>query len=268
VTQVGSAGNRPHRKYDKVAAPADRALDFPRPVALRKSYIVASTPRSGSAFLCARLWKTGVLGAPAEYLSYPGGRLGGKMAKRLEPSSHADYIAKVIACRTSKNGVFGVKVHFKDFQETLVRVPEILNMLAPVSYIYVDRRDKLAHAVELARAAQTNRRVSALPQRAAPLCYDRNLISKCLGSLERAKLDWTRWFESRGIDPFVVTYEDLAADKARVVRSIVEFLGVQGDEPEKVRHLMEFELRTGGIKEEWAARFEREIREGIRFRRA
>jgi LPS sulfotransferase NodH len=243
-------------------------LDFPRPVALRKSYIVASTPRSGGALLCAQLWKTGVLGAPSEYLSYPGGRLGGRMAKRLEPSSHADYIAKVIACRTSKNGVFGIKVHFKDFQETLVRVPETLKMLAPVSYIYVDRRDKVAQAADVARAVQTSRGVSAHSQRAAPLRYDRNLISKCLGLLDRGRLDWTRWFESNGIDPFVVTYEDLGADKAGVVRGIVEFLGVQGDQPEKVRHLTEFELRTGGITEEWAARFEREIREGIRLRRA
>jgi trehalose 2-sulfotransferase len=268
VTQVASAGNRRRGGYDKVAAPADRALDFPRPVALRKSYIVASTPRSGGAFLCAQLWKTGVLGAPAEYLSYPSGRLGRRMAKRLEPSSHADYIAKVIACRTSKNGVFGVRVHFKDFRETLVRVPETLSMLAPATYIYVDRRDKLAQAVDLARAVQANRRVSALELRASRLRYDRNLISKCLGSLERARLDWTRWFESHGVDPLVVTYEDLAADKAEVVRSIVEFLGVDGDEPEEVRRLREFEPRADGVKDEWAARFEREIREGIRLRRA
>lgn len=268
VTQVGLAGNRPRGGYDKVAAPADRALDFPRPVALRKSYIVASTPLSGSAILSARLWKTGVLGAPAEYLSYPGGRLGRRMAKRLEPSSHADYIAKVIACRTSKNGVFGVRVHFKDFQETLVRVPETLGILAPVTYIYVDRRDKLAHAVDMARAVQTNRRVFAHGQRAAPLRYDRNLISKCLGSLERGRLGWMRWFESNAVDPFVATYEDLAADKASVVRSIVELLGVQGDEPDEVHHLTAFEIESGGIREEWAARFEREIREGIRLRRA
>jgi len=269
VAQVGSVAERPRRRwYSKVAAPAAKALDFPRPVALRKSYIVASTPRSGGALLCAQLWKTGVLGAPAEYLSYPGGRFGGRMAKRLEPSSPAEYLAKVIACRTSKNGVFGVKVDFKDFQKTLVRIPETLSLLAPITYIYVDRRDRLAHAVGLARAVQSSRRASARSPRAAPLRYDRNLISKCLGLLERERLAWMRWFESNGIEPLVVAYEDLIADKAGVVRGIVEFLGVQSDEPERIRHLTEAELRTGGIKEEWAARFEREIREGIRLQEA
>lgn len=267
MTPAASGGNRPRRRHDEVAAPADKAFDFRRAVVLRKSYIVASTPRSGGAHLCAQLWKTGVLGAPSEYWSYPGGRLSGRMARRLEPSSHADYIAKVVACRTSRNGVFGVKVHFKDFQETLAKVPEALNMLAPVSYIYVDRLDKLAHAVDLAKAVQINQRLSARAQRAASLRYDRNLISRCLGSLERGRLDWMRWFESHGVEPFVVTYEDLAADKAGVVGGIVEFLGVLGDTREDVRRLPEFALRTGGIKEGWAARFEREIREGIRIRR-
>ena len=48
----------------------DSRLDLPGPVSLRKSYIVASTDRSGSTFLCSMLWRTGVLGAPAEYWNY------------------------------------------------------------------------------------------------------------------------------------------------------------------------------------------------------
>ena len=268
MTQVGSVGDRPLPRYDAIAAPADRAFDFRRSTPLRRSYIVASTPRSGGALLCTQLWKTGVLGAPSEYWSYPGGRLGSRMAKRLGASSHADYLAKVVACRTSRNGVFGVKAPFKDFQETLLKVPEALSMLAPLTYIFVDRRDKLAHAVDMARGVQISRRLSARAERVSTLRYDRNLISKCLGSLERARLDWMRWFESSGVDPLVVTYEDLAADKAGVVRRVVEFLGVQDDPREEVRDLPEFELRTGGMNDEWAARFEREIREGIRVRRA
>jgi LPS sulfotransferase NodH len=231
----------------------------------RKSYIVASTRRSGSAFLCRQLWKTGLLGAPSEYFSYPGGRLGRRMAKRLEPSSHADYLAKVIARRTSKNGVFGLKVQFEDFARTLAQVPEALSMLAPVTYIFVDRDDKLSQAADVAISVQANRRIATAPGAAEPLCYDRNLISKCLGLLERGRLDWTRWFESNAIDPFVVTYEDLAADKAGVIRSIVELLDVQGNEPEEVPRLAHVELPTNGINDEWAARFEREIQNGIRL---
>jgi LPS sulfotransferase NodH len=266
--KVGSAGDRPRRGKNKVATLADGVFDFPRPAPLRKSYIIASAPQAGGAFLCAQLWKTGALGAPSEYLAYPGGRLGGKMAKRLHASSHADYIAKVIAHRTSRNGVFGVKALFKDFQQTLDRVPEALSLLSPVSYIYLERRDRLAHAVDVARAMQANQQAFVRGQRAAPLRYDRDLISKCLGLLERERLGWTRWFESRGVEPLVVAYEDFAADKAGVVRRVVEFLGVQGDEPEEVRHPVKFKLRASRVRGRWAARFEREVRDGIRLRRA
>lgn len=265
--KVESAGERARRGKNKVAAPADGVFDFSRPAPLRKSYLVASTPRAGGAYLCAQLWKTGALGAPSEYLAYPGGRLGGKLAKRLQPSSHADYLAKVIAHRTSGNGVFGVRALFKDFQQTLLRVPETLSLLSPLSYIYVERRDRLAHAVDLARAMQANRRVSVRGQRAAPLRYDRDLISRCLGLLERERLGWTRWFESRGVEPLVVTYEDVVADKAGVVRRVLAFLDVQEGEAEKVRHPTKLKPRASRVRERWAARFEREVREGIRVRR-
>jgi trehalose 2-sulfotransferase len=265
--KVGSTGERPRRGKNKVAALADSIFDFPRPAPLRKSYIVASTPRAGGAYLCAQLWKTGALGGPSEYLAYPGGRLGGKLAKRLHASSHADYLAKVIAHRTSTNGVFGVKASFKDFQQTLLRVPETLSLLSPLSYIYVERRDRLAHAVDVARAMQANQRIPVRGQRAAPLRYDRDLISKCLGLLERESLGWTRWFESRGVEPLVVAYEDVVADRADVVRRVLAFLDVEDGEAEKVRHPAKLKPRASRVRERWAARFESEVREGIRVRR-
>ncbi len=163
--------------------------------------------------------------------------------------------------------MFGVKALFKDFEQTLLRVPEALSLLSPLSYIYVERRDRLAHAVDVARAMQANRRGSVRGQRAAPLRYDRDLISKCLGLLERERLGWSRWFESRGVEPLVVAYEDVVADKADVVRRVLEFLGVQDDEAEQIRHPAKFKPRASRVRQRWAARFEREVREGIRIRR-
>jgi len=265
--QPGSSGGGPLRARDKFDALAESAFDFSGPVALRKSYIVASTPRSGSALFCARLWRTGLLGAPAGYMGYPGGRLGGAMAKRLQSSSHADYLAKVLGCRTSRNGVFGVKAHFKEFQDTLDLIPQTLNLLSPTTFLYFERRNKLAQAVDMARAEQTVKSVVVRKPNAPPR-YNRTLISKYLGSLERGRLGWMRWFESNAIKPRIVTLEDLIADESAVVRGIVEFLGVQDDEPERVRPLIEVEAPDDRISVEWATRFEREIRCGIRTKGA
>ena len=153
-------GKRKRLLQDKDAKPirrlADRRLDFPRSVPLRKSYIVASTDRSGSTFLCSLLWQTGILGAPAEYWNFrsrPGTKtIGMQMMERLNASSPGDYLKKLLACRTSKNGVFGVKTHSFDFKEVLGKFPKLLDMLAPVTYIYIQRQDKVAQAVSMAKA--------------------------------------------------------------------------------------------------------------------
>ena len=49
----------------------DERLDFNHGVPLSKSYIVASSYRSGSNYLCHELWRTGVLGSPVEFLNQP-----------------------------------------------------------------------------------------------------------------------------------------------------------------------------------------------------
>jgi trehalose 2-sulfotransferase len=246
---------------------ADHRLDFPGPVPLRKSYVVASTDRSGSTFLCNLLWQTGVLGAPTEYWNFKrnaglrgrpkGTSVGNQMMERLEATSLADYLTKLLACRTSKNGVFGVKAHSFDFEEALRQYPEMLDRLAPVSFIYIVRQDKVAQAVSMAKAAQTGAWVSSAKARNVNLQYDSDLIAKCLAWVERQDRDWARWFSTHGKEPFVVTYENLTADADRVMRDVVELMGVQNDEPQHV-HLPELEKQGDETNEEWVARFRRE----------
>jgi LPS sulfotransferase NodH len=54
-----------------------------------------------------------------------------------------------------------------------------------------------------------------------------------------------------------VNYEDLVADKAKVIRSVVELLGVQNDEPEEIRPPIA-ERQGDETNIAWAARFRRE----------
>ncbi len=265
--QAQSRKERAPSLQDKSGKPirrlTDRRLDFPAQVPLRKSYIVASTDRSGSTFLCSLLWQTGVLGAPAEYWNYrsrPGAKpIGTQMMERLGASSPADYLKKLLACRTSKNGVFGVKAHSFDFKEAIRKFPKLLDLLAPVTYIYIQRQDKVAQAVSMAKAAQTGAWVARADANTENLNYDRDLIAKCLSFLERQDLDWGQWFETNHIEPFVVTYENLTADAARVVRGIVELMDVQNDEREEV-HPPALEKQGDETNLEWVERFKQENR--------
>jgi hypothetical protein len=47
----------------------DERLDFAHRTPMRKSYIVASSPRSGSTYLCRLLGQSGLLGTPSEVLN-------------------------------------------------------------------------------------------------------------------------------------------------------------------------------------------------------
>ena len=75
-----------------------------------------------------------------------------------------------------------------------------------------------------------------------------------MNEIEQQRLDWWRWFEANGVTPFVVTYEDMVADKDAVVRSIVELLQAQHGEPEQIT-LPVVEKQSDQTNMEWAARF-------------
>jgi trehalose 2-sulfotransferase len=238
----------------------DEALDFKEPTPLRRSYIIASLPRSGSQFFSGELWKTGLLGAPCEYLllAYHMQR---PMVNRLRTTTPADYIAKLLACRTSPNGVFGVATHIHQLYEFMRDYPALLEVLAPVTFIYTTRRNKIAQAVSMAKAYSTSAWTSYMPSSSAPPEYSKELIERCLTDLANQENEWERWFVNNQVTPFRVVYEDFAADRAGTIRSVLELLGVQDDEPAQIE-LPPVDSQTDSTNKEWAVRFAAETAAG------
>ena len=238
---------------------SDERFDFAHPAPLRQSYIIASSARSGSTYLARLLAQTGLLGAPSEVFNSATNEMQTLMA-RFRAYSHADYVAKLIANRTSRNGVLGMKAHFHQFEAFLKKYPPLLEALAPTTYIYIDRRDKVAQAVSMAKALQTDQWSSQWRGSPRPMLrYDRELIAKSMSEVELQDARWLRWFELHNITPFQVTYEDLIADPAATVRSVVERLGVQDDEPDDLK-IPEIEKQGDDTNQEWIERFVREAR--------
>jgi trehalose 2-sulfotransferase len=236
----------------------DERLDFNSGAPLRQAYLVASSPRCGSTYFCYLLWKTGVLGAPSEVLNTAVKQFRMGMT-RFRVSTPAEYIAKLIERRTSKNGVFGMKAHFPHFENFLENYPALLEVLSPMTYMYIYRNDKVAQAVSNAKALQTSQWSSRVAgsNSIPPLRYDRDLIAQSMREIELKDAGWLRWFETQGITPFRVSYESLTADPDGVVGSVMELLGVQNDEPSEVNAL-EVEKQSDDTNLEWIERFKRE----------
>jgi trehalose 2-sulfotransferase len=239
----------------------DPRLDFAKPVPLRRSYIVASSYRCGSTLLCSELWKSGLLGAPTEYVNGDRGNAAiptatepGRLMIRFEAKTPEEYFAKLLEHRTGSNGIFGMKAHGHHFEAALAWCPSMLKILAPVTFIYINRRDKVAQAVSMAKAMQTNAWISFDQATGKNTRYDGDFIKQCMDELEQQKLGWWRWFDTNGVTPFVVTYEDLLADKDSVVRSVMELLEVQNDKAEKIV-LPTVEKQSDEMNADWVARF-------------
>jgi LPS sulfotransferase NodH len=227
-------------------------FDLNSGVTARTSYIVASSHRSGSSYLCASLWKTGRLGAPWEYLEYK--VMMPTMMARLKAASFPDYLEKLMACRTSPNGVFGLKAHFHQFDHALRAFPRILDCLPEPRFIFINRQDKIAQAVSMAKALQNNSWVYfGTAEHEVPLFYSFEFIKRCLQEAVAQAESWLHWFDGR-FDPLVVDYEDVVRDRTAVLRTIARFLGVDPGTDCDID--LPVTTRQGdSVNEEWLRRF-------------
>ena len=217
-----------------------------------KFYIVASSYRSGSTHLCRLLWETGVMGAPWEYLNYENDMR--VMALRLGANGVVDYFNKLLACRTSRNGVFGAKAHFHHFEAALKTFPGMLQAISPVQFISINRRDRLAQAVSMAKSIQTNAWLSLSRPRRTPLFYSAEFIEACLDEINTQARGWEQWFAANNITPYHVDYESLLADRKKVIDEILSLMGVAADEPDSIV-LPNVERQADAINAEWISRY-------------
>ena len=210
----------------------DARLDFSESPPLRKSYVVASSYRSGSTYFCyaalehGRAWSSGRISQC---------RRGQDVAARDGAPASSDF----------SGGLFRETARLPHLEQRRVwdesalpslrarrwtGVRTMIELLSPVTYIYLCRRDAVAQAVSMAKAMQTNRWTSMDDEVETVLRYDEFLITQCLEEIQRQKIGWLRWFELNNITPFVLSYEDLIANAAGAIGSVVKLLDVQGDE--------------------------------------
>jgi LPS sulfotransferase NodH len=177
-----------------------------------------------------------------------------RMLLRLAATGPDDYFTKLTARRTSRNGVFGLKTHFHHFEAALRTFPGLLAAMPDVRYIYINRKDKLAQAVSMAKAYQTQAWVSFSEPARKPLFYSKDFIAACLGEVRIQTEAWERWFAGRKIDPLIIHYEDVVADRDVEIAKVLRLLGTEGDEPEEIS-LPEVRRQSDSVNAEWILQF-------------
>src|SRR5206468_3361533 len=91
------------------------------PVVPKRSYAICTNPRSGSWLLAEGLQSTRIAGRPREWFhpDSEGERSGKWGLAHPKQAGYADYMNRVIQEATTRNGVFGVKLHW--YQMDLLR---------------------------------------------------------------------------------------------------------------------------------------------------
>lgn len=215
-----------------------------------KSYILCSTPRTGSTLLCDLLKATKTCGAPDSFfmadadphwLTVWGMPVGGDPADR-------GYCTAMLkgAVTAGKGGtnVFGLRLMWSDLSALSALIgtvhpgldrdsDRLTAAFGDVVYIHLRRGDKLAQAVSMVKAEQTGLWHIAPDgtevERLAPPAqaeYDYTRIAAKMAELQAYDTAWTDWFEAEGITPITIGYESLSNDPGSAVNRICAALGV------------------------------------------
>lgn len=229
-----------------------REFDFPdRAFFPDKIYLILSGHRTGSNWLCRELWQTGRLGAPFEYFNalnvVP-------LAARFDVVAPSAFLGALFRTRTSPNGVFGAKILPNQWPKAAQYLSAV--NISDIRILYLDRRDKLAQAVSLARALATNGWVAGMETHSPPI-YRPEAIRTALAQVTRQSLDWERIITESGWSPLRLHYEDMTLDPTSFTARAADYIGVTLEESVRLV-LPPIAKQADALSSDWIRRFRSE----------
>jgi len=250
------------------------------------SYLIVATPRSGSYLLCEGMIRTRLAGNPTEYFGLVQTQ---EIMKHLGTSDYKQCLDWILAQGTTPNGVFGAKDIWR-FHGAVVRhlrealgdeeLPEhklLFKAFPNLHYIWITRRDKVKQAISYSKAIQTDEwvdlrhRPSSEPtmtnqpasayesegsDRQKPeLTFDYGTIERLRCDLEQNDLEIQQYFETFGIQPFKVVYEDFVDAFEETIQHILDFLHIPRPARLALGKELTLQKQANNQSEEWLQRY-------------
>jgi trehalose 2-sulfotransferase len=203
----------------------------------RISYAIATTPRSGSTYLCNLLESTNVAGYPSEHLRFA--------VQELSRHCNFNYLKlldNLMADRITSNRVFGTKLisHFLfELQQTKLDFAQIFKSVD--KFIFLVREDKLAQAVSLVIAQETE--IWHLNGNAKNIAYESKLenikindalldnVAQKYNFICKQEVRLQNTLANYKIEPLKVIYEDILDNAQLQIERILDFLSIAKPEP-------------------------------------
>jgi LPS sulfotransferase NodH len=151
------------------------------------------------------------------------------------------FLAMALRAGTTPNGVFAAKIHWFQMCQWLRRLRSLQNctglsarqlierFVPAPHYVRLIRQDKVRQAISYYRALKSGVWWNGRPPETSFTLnghVDFSEIERLEVLLARHEDNWTQFFVDSGISPLVVTYEELCDNYARVIREIIDYLGI------------------------------------------
>jgi LPS sulfotransferase NodH len=244
------------------------------------SYVICTSPRSGSTLLCRLLSQTGVAGDPDSHFheaSLEAWR-DDYALRHEDTASERDLLARIfqaaIARGQGASGVFGLRLQRHSFQFFTAKLAALYPSMpgdrsrltaafGRTAFIHLARTDKLEQAVSYVRAEQSGlwhrapdgTELERLAPPRAPT-YDAERIRHQIEQFAAWERDWTAWFDRERIEPLRLTYEDLSSDPQGTLARVLDELGLERGAAR--RAVPGVAKLADGLSRDWVERFRRE----------
>lgn len=237
------------------------------------SYIICTTPRSGSTLLCDLLSGTGIAGHPGSYFrrqSIP------DWARQFNldvnaPGFDRAYLEVAKQMGIADKGMFGLRMMWGTLPELVERLDNLFPNLASdtdrlqaafgsIRYIHLSRADKVAQAVSRVKAEQSGLwhkfadgsvREQLTDYRES--VYDPVLINTYMVEATADDQAWNDWFKKHNLAPYCLTYEQLAEEPQVALDAVLGAL-----ELAPIRVTITSQKLAGDLSLDWIARFRAE----------
>lgn len=218
-----------------------------------QSYVICTSPRSGSTLLCRLLAQTGRTGNPGSHFHTPNLEAWLR-SYELQQETYATDLERTkavfeaaIARGTQDTGIFGLRLQRDSYSFFMQQLGELYRGLANdrdrftaafgrTLFIHLTRQDKLDQAISLTKAKQTGLWHKSVDgsdlERTTPHqepVYNADEIAQNMDRLTKLEQDWRNWFGAENITPLKITYDDLSTAPATALKQITDRLGVDAN---------------------------------------
>jgi trehalose 2-sulfotransferase len=211
------------------------------------TYVICTSPRSGSWLLSIGLLTTRLAGDPREWFNAQGAQRR-RAQWGIGDSSEAgdqEYLDQVRLRSTTRNGVSGLKLQYGQFlelQKFLARLqgfdrlpvaPSMAKAFPNIRYVWLTRRDKARQAISFFLAQKTGRwwivdgaETESGDHATRQPDFDAQAVAELEKSLIESDSGWRSYFEENNITPLTIYYEDIVADFRGAIVAILKWLGI------------------------------------------